>query len=103
MMILPVVFTGRAQSDLARHLDYLVPLAGEKTARSFIDKIIDYCTALQIFPLRGAARDDILPGLRIVGYKRRASIAFTVSDDRIIILRIFMRGMNFDDRDDFES
>jgi toxin ParE1/3/4 len=56
-----------------------------------------------MFPERGVRRDDIITGLRIVGYKRHASIAFTVTDDTVYILRIFMRGMNFGDLADFES
>jgi toxin ParE1/3/4 len=40
-------------------------------------------------------RDDIRPGLRVVGYKHRASIAFTVEGERVIILRIFHGGQNW--------
>ena len=103
MTVHPVVITRRAERDLARHLDHLVPLAGERTARLFIDRIIDYCGTFETFPLRGSSRDDIKPGLRIVGYRRQASIAFSVTDDTVYILRIFMRGMNFGDPADFES
>ena len=103
MTIHRVVLTQRAQGDLARHLDYLVPLAGERTAKLVIDRIVDYCGTFETFPMRGAGRDDIKTGLRIVGFRRQASIAFSVTDDTIYILRIFMRGMNFGDPADFEG
>jgi len=35
------------------------------------------------FPIRGVQRDDIRPGLRITNYKRRAVIAFAVSDEEV--------------------
>jgi toxin ParE1/3/4 len=99
----PVVFSRRAQDDLANQLNYLVPIAGERTARRFIDRIVDHCGTFQTFPKRGISRDDIITGLRIVGYKRHASIAFIVTGDTVYILRVFMRGMNFGDPADFES
>ena len=48
-------------------------------------------------------RDYIKAGLRIVGYRRQASIAFSVTNDTVVIMRIFMRGMNFGDPADFEG
>jgi plasmid stabilization system protein ParE len=40
-------------------------------------------------------RDDIRPGLRVVGFERRATIAFRVEDDRVTILRIFHGGRDW--------
>jgi toxin ParE1/3/4 len=34
----------------------------------------------------------VRPGLRIIGYRRQASIAFVVSDAEVLILRVFRRG-----------
>jgi toxin ParE1/3/4 len=87
-----VVFGRRAQADLARLFDYLEPRAGEKTARAFVDKIYVYCLGFEVFPERGMRRDDIRNGMRLVGFRRNASIAFTVDDTRVIIVRIFIRG-----------
>jgi toxin ParE1/3/4 len=87
-----VVFTERAQSDLAGLFDYLLPLAGDKTASAFVDKIYNHCLGFDIFPERGMRRDDIRQGVRLVGYRRHASIAFTVVQNEVIILRIFMPG-----------
>ena len=44
------------------------------------------------FPERGRQRDDLRPGLRIVGFERRVSIAFHVSPDTLVIDRIFYGG-----------
>jgi toxin ParE1/3/4 len=74
--------------------DYLLPHAGEKTARNFVENIYNYCAAFDQFPERGIKRNDIRQGLRLVGYRRHASIAFTVVADEVIILRIFVRGQD---------
>lgn len=41
-------------------------------------------------PFRGRARDDIRPGLRIIGYKRRVVIAFLVVEAVVVIVGVFM-------------
>lgn len=48
--------------------------------------------SLQTFPERGSVRDRVLPGLRIIGFERSASIAFRVTGDTVEILRILQRG-----------
>ncbi|MEI9419405.1 type II toxin-antitoxin system RelE/ParE family toxin [Mesorhizobium sp. Cs1321R2N1] len=87
-----VVFSKAAENDLADLLSYLVPQAGERIARIYIDRLIDYCAEFDIFPERGTLHDDIRPGLRTVGYRRRATIAFSVKDKTVTILRVFHSG-----------
>ena len=48
--------------------------------------------SLQTFPERGTIRDRVLPGLRIIGFERTASIAFRVQGDTVEILRILRKG-----------
>lgn len=52
------------------------------------------CFDLATFQKRGTVRNEILPGLRIIGYKRSASIAFVVLEDEIVILGVFYGGRN---------
>lgn len=91
-----VVFAEKAIFDLENRFDYLLPLAGEKTATAFIEGIRAYCLGFDIFPERGTQRDDLGQGLRLVGYKHDASIAFIVTDSEVTILRVFMRGQDID-------
>ena len=46
---------------------------------------------------RGHRRDDIRPGLRIIGFERRVTIAFMVQDQRATFLRIFYGGRNWEE------
>ena len=89
-----VSFADQAISDLENRFDYLLPLAGEKIAAAFIDGITTYCLGFDIFPERGLQRDELAQGLRLVGYKHDASIAFIVTESEVTILRVFMRGQD---------
>jgi len=87
-----VRFADEALDDLRKIFVDLLPLAGERVARDFVDRIEAACLGLATFPERGTLRSQVRPGLRIVGYRRQASIAFTVVDAEVVILRVFRRG-----------
>lgn len=55
--------------------DYVADANSPSVADNVIGQIIDFCNEMAEYPTRGRARDDIHPGLRILGYKRRAAIA----------------------------
>ncbi|WP_105401908.1 type II toxin-antitoxin system RelE/ParE family toxin [Neorhizobium sp. T7_12] len=90
-----VLFSDGAEEDVAELLEYLVPAAGEKVAKRYVDRLIDYCYSFETFPERGVFSDK-RPGLRLVGYRRKATIAFQVKGDVVVIARIFHRGRNID-------
>jgi len=72
--------------------------AGFQTALAYIERIETYCLGFDIVSKRGHRRDDISPGLRIVGFERRVTIALAVYDDRVLILRLFYGGQNWEDK-----
>ncbi|MER9332368.1 hypothetical protein NKJ26_33130 [Mesorhizobium sp. M0152] len=53
--------------------------------------IRDHSLGFSTFPQRGTERVEIMPGVRIVGYRRAASIASAVEGVRVLILGIFLR------------
>ncbi|CDZ73077.1 type II toxin-antitoxin system RelE/ParE family toxin [Neorhizobium galegae] len=91
-----VVFGRRASDDLEDLLIYLSPEMGAEQARTYVGKIQSYCLGFSTFPKRGMLRDDIRPGIRLVGYRYKATIAFFVEEDVVFIARIFHRGRNVD-------
>lgn len=91
-----VVFAPEARRDLEDILVYLAPETGVVPARNYVGRIRSYCTGFSTFPERGMRREDIRPSLRLVGYRKKATIAFTVEKDLVTILRIFHRGRNID-------
>ena len=46
---------------------------------------------------RGTRRYDIRPDLRIVTFDRRVTIAFTVDETSVVILRLFYAGRNWEE------
>ena len=42
------------------------------------------------------SRDDLLPGLRVVGFERRVSIAFHIDGERVTFDRILYGGRDID-------
>ena len=94
--VFPVVFTPEALEQLEALYAYIADAASPLVAQRYTDAIVIYCETLQTFPLRGARRDDIRPGLRITNYKGRTVIAFEVSDDRVATIGIFYGGQDYE-------
>jgi toxin ParE1/3/4 len=42
--------------------------------------------------IRLQRRDDLLPGLRLFGYRRQATIALITTVDEVVVLRVLYRG-----------
>lgn len=91
-----VAFRPTARDDLTELYDYIADHDGLSLAGGYIDRIEAACLALQDFPLRGARRDDIRLGLRVMGFERRASIVFTVQQDEVEIVRVLYGGRDLE-------
>lgn len=91
-----VVFTPRAERQLARLYDYIAIRTSEATADVYVGRIVAFCSGLADFPLRGRRREDLLPGLRTTGFERRITIAFVVAEDAVLIEGIFYGGQDFE-------
>lgn len=87
-----VVFHPRAEQELVELYDYIETNVSAKRARTFLFSIRDYCLGFSTFPKRGTLRDDVAKGVRIVGYRRSVSIAFSVMPDTVLILGVFYAG-----------
>lgn len=92
-----VIFTPRAERQLDALHNYITEHSGfESRADVYIQRIVDYCLGFRTFPQRGTARDDIMPGLRTIGFERRITIAFKIEADLILIEGIFYGGQAFE-------
>ena len=92
-----VIFSPEARDDLAALYGWIAAAAHPQTALDYIERIEIYCHGMSIGSERGTRRDDIRPGLRIVTFERRVTIAFTVGAARVTILRLFYAGRNWED------
>lgn len=89
-----VKFAPEAEAQLVDLYLQLAAAASSRTADSYIDAIVEQCESLRTFPIRGTLRDDIRPGLRTIGFRRRVTIAFEVTDATVVILGIFYGGQD---------
>lgn len=91
-----VAFAPVAQADLKAIFDYVRSQSGEGRARETVARLYAYCASFDQFPERGTRRDDLRPGLRVVGFRRQATVAFRIEGDQVIILRVLYGGRNVD-------
>jgi toxin ParE1/3/4 len=76
--------------------DYIAQRDGPERAIGYIDRIEECCRNLAVFPDRGIRRDDLRSGLRVLGFERRAVIAFQIAAETVTILRILYGGRDLE-------
>ncbi|MBO0905675.1 type II toxin-antitoxin system RelE/ParE family toxin [Jiella sp. MQZ13P-4] len=64
-------FSPEALQDLRDLYDFVADRAGPAVAIRYVERIETSCRAMATAAERGQRRDDIRPGLRIVGFERR--------------------------------
>jgi plasmid stabilization system protein ParE len=94
-MMYRVIYAPEAEAQLLSLFFHIAAAASPEIAARYTDAIVEQCESLKTFPMRGAQRDDIRPGLRVFGF-RRVSIAFEVTGEVVTILGIFYGGQNFE-------
>lgn len=86
-------FTSEAELDLVHIYRYIrARSASYVIARGFIGRIRASLDEFGTFPERGTVREHVRPGLRIVGFERRVSVAFVVEGQSVVILRVLYAG-----------
>ena len=91
-----VVFAPEARQDLIELYDWIAAAADPATAYRYIERIQAFCRRLSTGSERGHLRNDIRPGLRIVGFEQRITVAFVVEDDHVAVLRLFCGGRDWE-------
>ena len=91
-----VIVSAQAEADFDSLFAFIADNAGKTVAKRFIARLHAFCARLANAPHRGANRGDLMPGLRLLGYRRRATIAFIVTDDQVLILRIAYRSRDLE-------
>jgi toxin ParE1/3/4 len=91
-----VSFRPQAEDDLFELYRWIAERTGLHTAGDYVDRIQATCMALETAPERGTRRDDIRPGLRTMGFERRATIVFRVLRREIVIVRVLYGGQDFE-------
>ena len=90
-----VTFTPQARNDVLSIGDWIAERAGIEVALAYTARLEAYCNGFEFAGERGQRRDDLRPGLRVVGFERRIAIAFVISDSEVTILRLYYGGQNW--------
>ncbi len=96
MMRYRVVFAPMAADQIRHIYQYVASSSSFERAWSFTQAIVGFCQSLDTFPERGGRRDDLRPGLRIIGFRRRVTLAFEVTGELVTILGVFYGGADFE-------
>ena len=93
-----VVFAPEASDQLEALFLFISERSSQVAAERYTTAVMASCESLANFPLRGVARDDIRPGLRLTHHKGRTVIAYAVNQDaRIVsIIGVFYGGQDID-------
>ena len=91
-----VIFRRRAEQRLTELGVYIAERSSAAIANGYIDRIYAACMTLSHFPERGTKRDDIQPGLRTIGFERRATIIFRILETHVEIVSIAYAGRDFE-------
>ena len=91
-----VVFAPEARDDLNEIYVFIAERSNSERAMAYVDRIETYCRGFADYPERGVRRDDLFSGLRIVGFERRATIAFLMDAESVTVLRVLYGGRDID-------
>ena len=92
-----VVYSPRAQEQLTALYVWIAERSGYPArAEGFVSAILDFCDDLATHPMIGIAREDLRPGLRTIGFRRRVVIAFAVHAAIVEIHGVYYGGQDFE-------
>lgn len=91
-----VIYSDDAGNDLDWIYDTIAGASSPVTTSRYEQRIRAFCDGLDYASERGHRRDDIRPGLRVIGFERRVTVAFAVEPEQVVILRIFYGGRDWE-------
>lgn len=94
MRMRQIVVLEAARDDLEAIDIRLTDVASEAVAARFVDRIFARLGSLSHASERGTIRPEV-PGLRVIGLLRNVSVAFIVTDDKVVVHRIFHGGQDW--------
>ncbi len=97
MRRLEVVFSRDALLDLQDIYIWIAASGnGPITAERYTRRIEERCLEIGDAPDVGRSRDDLFPGLKLLAFERRATIAYRTLEGVVEILNIFGTGRDYE-------
>jgi toxin ParE1/3/4 len=91
-----VVYAPEASDQLEALFLHVAERSSLTIAARYTDAVVATCEGLAMFPLRGVAREDVRPGLRLTHHKGRTVIAYVVDEgtQTVSIIGVFYGGQD---------
>ena len=90
-----VVLSQDALDDLTGLYRQIAEAASPETALAFVERVEAYLARFDVASERGTRRDDIRPGVRMIGFERRLTVTFRVTESEVTIPRVFYGGQDW--------
>ena len=97
MKVRAFIVSPEAKQDLIALYDWIADRSSNIQALAYLERIETHLAGFSHASERGHLREDIRPGLRITGFEKRITIAFTVSDHSVNILRLLYGGQDWEE------
>lgn len=91
-----VTYAPEAQQHLTNIFTWIADQGSSETAERFVMSIYEFCDGLSDFPHLGVAREDLFPGMRVLGFRRRVTIGFIVTEHEVEIYGVYYGGRNYE-------
>lgn len=94
-----VRFAPEALEQLAELENWISRASGTTSvAERYVNGIVNFCENFNVFPERGMRRNDLLPGLRVVGYRKRTTLAFLINHqaEAVIFVGVYHGGRDIE-------
>ena len=87
-----------AIADLDGIRAFVAEAAGKVISDKLVDRLLAYIDGFDSVPKRGAARDDVRPGLRTITWRRTVTLIFVVDDaaGAVFVIGALYRGRDVD-------
>jgi len=95
-MAAEVVYSPEAETQLFELEEYLAVRFYPGNAEKYVQRIRKACRNLVLLPDRGKNRDDIAPGIRMIGFERRVAIYYRLIEGQVNILGVHYGGYSSD-------
>lgn len=90
-----VLYHRQAQADLRDIRNWISFRVSPQFARDYLRRIRLRTENLASGSERGSLRDDIRPGMRVIGLMASISVIFVVQNDQVVILRVLHGGQDW--------
>jgi plasmid stabilization system protein ParE len=92
-----VSFSPESEAQLLALYRFIAARASPAIAQRYTDALVTRCEALAEMPRSGKSRGDLRRGLRVISFRRRVVIAYSVGvADAVTILALYYGGQDWE-------